>query len=202
MKRVNSKNNVKKICLSMLIIILLLSISIGYAYLTRQLQINGLTKIESNTWNVRWSRIADEKVGRKAQIISPAKITSSVEGKNLDDIINFEVKLDKPGDYYEVKLYRENAGSIDAKLDSYSVTGLDNTENYLEFSIIDPDGDESLTDENGVGNLMSNPLLPHGLENYITLRLYFKEDITVDDLLDEANNLNVSIKLNYIQDLG
>lgn len=202
MKRVNSKNNIKKICLSMLIIILLLSISIGYSYLTRQLQINGLTKIESNTWNVRWSRIADEKVGRKAQIITPATITSSVEGKDLDDIINFEVKLDKPGDYYEVKLYRENAGSIDAKLDSYSVTGLDNTENYLEFSIVDPDGDESLTDENGVGNLMSNPLLPHGLENYITLRLYFKEDITADDLLDEANNLNVSIKLNYIQDLG
>lgn len=201
MKRVNGKNKTKKALVSMVLIVLFLSITIGYSYLTRQLQINGLAEIPVNTWNVKWSRIKSETVGRKAKIVTPATITSSVEGKELSDVVNFSVKLDKPGDSYQLAVYRENEGSIDAILDSYNVTGLEGTENYLTFSIIDPEVTGDDLDDNGLGNLLQNAELPAETENYVIMTLKYEEDITEEDLLDEEAQLNVSVKLNYVQDL-
>lgn len=206
MKRVKNKKNIKKGGLSLLVILLLLGISLGYAYLTKTLTINGLAKIEANTWKIQWSRKGLEKIESKttnsaSEILEEATITSSEEGKDLNDVVTFSVKLDKPGDSYSVELFRENAGTIDAILDSYTVEGLEGTDNYLTLTLDDSEAEEGFEDESGYGNLMSKPELPHGKENKIKLTLKFEEDITEEDLLDEAANLTVKVKLNYIQAL-
>ena len=39
------------------IILLVLFLGIGYAYLSTTLSINGTTDIDSNTWNVYWNNV-------------------------------------------------------------------------------------------------------------------------------------------------
>lgn len=203
MRKVKNRKNLKKGSFNLAIILLLLSISLGYAYLSKTLTINGLAKIEPNTWKIQWSRKGEEKLtlarNSAGSIVEEATISSSEEGKNYNDVVEFSVVLDKPGDMYELEVYRENAGTIDAVLDSYTVEGLDGTENFLTFSILDTNTGTTITDENGYGNLLENVNLNAGDENKLKLKLKFEEDIAETDLLEEALNLTIRVQLNYVQ---
>ena len=55
-----SKNR-KKIISIGIIFLLLLSVSIGLAYLTRRLQINGTTNIEKNSWVIYFDKAVEHE---------------------------------------------------------------------------------------------------------------------------------------------
>lgn len=180
----------------LLICILLISITVGYAFLNTTLSIKGTANIESNTWSVKFSSITSETVTGHASITTPAEIITTT---SPDDTVTFNVNLSKPGDMYKLIVNRKNAGTINAILDSYTVEGLEDTSDYLEFFIDDPLADENYVDQSGYGNLLSKPDLNAGVENYIVITLKYKEDITESQLLKVTGEKDIIVKLNYIQ---
>ena len=98
----------------LLLVILLLAVSIGYAALSTTLKINGTAGINKNTWNIYWDNIANEKG------VTPDEETAigPNSGENAKSIVTFDVTFDKPGDFYEFEVDAVNAGTIDASITS------------------------------------------------------------------------------------
>lgn len=91
--------------------LVLLIISIGYAALAANLKINGTTRINKNTWNIYWDNIHNE-----SGVTSTLSEIVSEDANNQNNIVNFTVILDKPGDFYEFEVDAVNAGTIDAEI--------------------------------------------------------------------------------------
>ena len=98
----------------------LVAISIGYAYLTSVLKINGTTNISKNTWDVHFD-------GSKTEGDGVIKVEAGLEGATAPDggIISYgdsnhkadlSATLHQPGDKVTYTLTILNTGSIDAKL--------------------------------------------------------------------------------------
>lgn len=193
----------KKVIRGLAIAILIVGISIGYSYLNTSLAINGTTTIESNEWLVKFSSITSENVTGKASITTAAAISTTT---SEDDTITFDVNLSKPGDTYELKAVRANAGTIDAILDSIEVTGLEGTGDYLTMYITDPDSTSTATlvgsYTNVYSNLMTSTELDAETNKNIIVKLVYETDIDADDLLTTASDKEVSIKMNYVQNLN
>lgn len=170
-------------------------ITLGYASLSAALTINGTLQIDNNSWGVIFEKTEDETFSGKGSIVNPATINTD------KDEVSFSVNLSKPGDEYSVKIYRKNIGTIDALLDSYSVIGLEGHENYLEFSLVNPNAATTGDDVDSYGNVMVDRTLDANESDYLILTLRFKTDIQPVDLLEEPATLNVVVKMNYIQNV-
>lgn len=91
--------------------LVLLIISIGYAALSANLKINGTTHINKNTWNIYWDNIHNE-----SGVTATLSEIVSEDANNQNNIVNFTVILDKPGDFYEFEVDAVNAGTLDAEI--------------------------------------------------------------------------------------
>ena len=100
----------------MLLLILILSITIGFALLSTTLFINGTANIKSNTWNIHWDSDSIEETTGSVSATTPASVTDAEE-KN----ISFAVEFELPGDFYEFSANAINEGSIDGKIETISV---------------------------------------------------------------------------------
>ena len=104
----------------LIIFVLIMFLSIGFAYLTANLDITGTIAFRENTWDVHLDNIVVEEDSTDAPIPTI---------NNDKDTVNFTVSLTRPGDYYEFYLDVVNNGTMDATLDSTMKTTL--TGNYL-----------------------------------------------------------------------
>ena len=95
----------------LLLFLVLLVISIGYAALSANLKINGTTRINKNTWNIYWDNIHNE-----SGVTATLSEIVSEDANNQNNIVNFTVILDKPGDFYEFEVDAVNAGTLDAEI--------------------------------------------------------------------------------------
>ena len=100
----------------MFLLILILSITIGFALLSTTLFINGTANIKSNTWNIHWDSDSIEETTGSVTATTPASVTDAEE-KN----ISFAVEFELPGDFYEFSADAVNEGSIDGKIETISV---------------------------------------------------------------------------------
>ena len=97
----------KKNFLYLTIIIIAISLALGYALLSTELKINGTTNISSSTWKVYWNNI---QLGSNnvTDVTTPATISTDKTEVSLN--VNFK----EPGDTYEFTVDAVNDGSIDA----------------------------------------------------------------------------------------
>ena len=100
----------------MFLLILILSITIGFALLSTTLFINGTANIKSNTWNIHWDSDSIEETTGSVTATTPAAVTDAEE-KN----ISFAVEFELPGDFYEFSADAVNEGSIDGKIENISI---------------------------------------------------------------------------------
>ena len=125
----------------LLLVILILVISIGFAMLSTTLKIDGNTIIKKNTWSVYWDSIGDIEKSTKTVINSAAEVNESDNTK-----LSFSVTLDQPGDYYEFQVDAVNAGSIDAMVNVVSTLINDDEDEdlppYIHFDVTYADGAE------------------------------------------------------------
>ena len=179
-----SKN--QKITIYFVLFSLILVVGIAYAILQANLQINGTTKIASNTWDVHF----------KANTITPTvgsvtiDTTNNEQAATIDNAsqVSYIVKLALPGDFYEFTVDVENTGSIDAMLDSISSkikigsgeeveiipTGQNrNLPAYLDYSVAYSDGTAIAAKQELLGN--------GGIET-VKVRVEFKTDIEANEL--------------------
>ena len=171
----------KKVLKKRYIFILLILISIGFAYLTSNLSLSGISSIFGNTWDVHFENVivTSGSVQANTPVIS-----------NNDTSVTFTVTLDMPGDYYEFTVDAVNEGTIDAMLDTYTSTTLtEDQQKYLEYTATYADG-EALAQyqELNAGDTLT-----------YKIRLYYKLDIQEDDLPSEDTPVEITFTSNFIQ---
>lgn len=162
---------------NIIIIILILSISIGFAILSSTLSIDSNISIADASFDVHFDNVE--------------KINSSIENDTYtysenNTVLNFAVPLDKPGDYVDYKLYVVNSGTIDAALDSITVNIPQAAQDYITYS---------LTYYNG-SNPTSGDLLKRGTNKPLKIHIEYKYDI--DDFID-ISTTTVTVALSYKQ---
>lgn len=125
------KNNIVKILL-----VLLLSISVGYALLSTTLKINGSANITKNTWSVYW---ANPVVTEGSVTTTPPTIGNDTNGA-VNTVATWNVNLSLPGDFYEFTVDAVNAGSIDAMITNIEKTAAPALPAYIKYDVTYADG--------------------------------------------------------------
>ena len=160
------------------ILVLLLFISIGFAVLTSNLSINGIASFTDASFDVHFE-------------------SAQVENKNIDDgsitINSGDVSItstgtfEKPGDFIDTSFYVMNSGTMDASLNTLSVSGLSTElKNYFTYT---------LKYDIGGSDVARGDILRAGQGRKINLHIEYKYDV---ETLSSASNLNITITMNYI----
>ena len=168
----------------MILIIMLLVISIGYAVLSTNLNIVGAGTINNPTWDIHWENVSVKSgsVTASTPAIDTAKTT-----------VSYSVTLNLPGDYFEFTVDAVNAGTIDGmisvvsnKLNGTEITTLPN---YLEYKVTYEDGVE----------IAPNHLLAANSSEKYKVHVGYKKDISVSDIPSTAQTLNLTFSVTYVQ---
>lgn len=180
----------KKITFLIVLMALFLCISLGYAFLTTTLSINGTTNIDRNTWNVYWNNVQ----------VTTGSVTAPTPTIDTNHTtVTFNAHLSKPGDFYEFTVDAVNDGSIDAMIDivSQEVYELDGVTqktlpDCLEFKIEYSDG----------APLQGNHLLESGVTETYRVTVSYKKDIGADQILDTEDEFVFQFGIAYVQRSG
>ena len=177
---------------SLLLVILLLAVTIGYAVLTTNLKITGTANIKSNTWDVHFENIQNQ-TGVTPTVAPTTNNTTTTE-------LEFTVDLDLPGDFYQFNVDAVNDGSIDAMVslvttEFYTLTEeneelvetkLNSKPAYINYSVTYDDDTE----------ILENHLLAKngGTETYKVRIEYDEDQVAPSDV-----TLKCKITVPYIQ---
>ena len=183
-----SKNK-KRNELVLVLVILFLGITLGYAYLNTELNINGTTNVSSANWNIYWDNI-QYGTNNVTDITTPATISSG----NTE--VTFNVNFKEPGDTYEFTIDAVNDGTIDAMISTFSKgvyaangTTPKNLPDYLEYTVTYSDGIE----------IANKQLLESGKTETYKVKVYYKEDITASQLPSTNDNYVFKFSVTYAQ---
>ena len=174
MKKIRNKNKI-------ILFILALIITVGYAYISTNLNIITNLTFETNRWNVYFNNV-NETHGSEFATVHP-----ETNGSTTKDL-NFSVHLPKPGDYYEFYVDVENYSDNDVMVSLVTTSSLtDEQKEYAEV-IITYDDD-----------------IPIEKYNYIKSQYYetiktvvkYKEDITKEVLEATKEPISISLSIEY-----
>ena len=185
--RKKKKNN-----MILLLLVLLGSLGIGYALLTQELTINGLSKVKANTWDIHFENL----VPNQNNVALSTGDVAAVIDTNTETDITYTVTLQKPGDFYEFTVDVVNEGTIDgmvgtvtSKLNDVVIDSEHPLPAYLNYSVTYSDGRE----------ILPNHLLAVGATETYKVRLEYKLDISQNDLPSTAQTNTLSFSVNYVQ---
>lgn len=162
----------KKTIVMLILVVAICIMTTGYAILQQQLNISGTSSIDS-TWKVEIISINEKDIEGDA--------SSSVTPSFTSTTANFKVSLLNPGDSitYEIKI--KNSGTLDAKVDSYSVEMDENDAIVYEVSGV-ADGD----------------LLNAGEEKTVSIKVSFKTGYIGQPSITTKD---IKVIINYIQNI-
>ena len=165
------------------VILSILSLGMGFAYLSQSLKINNRVTI-ATIWCVHLENVVvrDGSVAATAPIIGNDKIS-----------VTASVTLSKPLDFYEYSVDVVNEGTLDAKLDTLIKTTLtEEQKKYLNYTITYKDHTE----------IKQNDLLAPGERETIRIVIEIKDVVDASVLPSGEVTINLSGQLNYVQDDG
>lgn len=171
----NEKKKQKKHREIYLVLLLLLGISVGFSYLTTQLDIFGNTTISKQSWNVHFDTpVIDQNATIDGTTRKVKDRGTAVLRENAGSlIVDFTASLDYPGDYFEFTVPVKNTGTIDAMIAEAGITNTHDASALLEYSYTYADG---TTDE--TKTIAVKDGLHSGKNNVIKVRVEYKKDIT------------------------
>ena len=97
--------------------VIVLFLTVGYALLSANLSINGTSIINNSNWDIHLENV---------QVTSGSVAADEPEIDSDGVTVTYDVTLSKPGDFYEFTVDAVNGGSIDAMIDTI-VSTLNNT---------------------------------------------------------------------------
>ena len=153
-----------------LIFILILFISIGFAVLTSNLGINGTASFTDASFDVNIYDIyeGDYNVEESTINIEQTSTTTATAAATFE----------QPGDFIDVIVVVANDGTMDATLNSVTVSGLTNElKNYFDYTL------KYMVSEN---NVTRGDVLRAGQGKKITFHIEYKYDI---ESLSSATNI-------------
>lgn len=172
-----------------IIVVLLMSISIGFATLTTNLNINGTTNIKKNSWNVHILAVQNiNKTGDTIVTTEPSVTSGSTSTASL----TYNVALVKPGDSYSFEFTVKNGGTIPVKLSSIpTLSGLSDAQDvYVNHTITNTDGSEITVEDSTI---------EAGNTKTYKITVLYDSNISNDQLPTDDQNLTLKAVLNYIQ---
>ena len=101
----------------LLLLILILGLTVGFALLSTTLKINGTAAIKSNTWDIHWDGESITETTGSVTAATPATIVENTDNQEIAFAVNFDL----PGDYYEFTVDAVNAGTIDGILKQFEM---------------------------------------------------------------------------------
>lgn len=164
--------------LKLISLILILIISIGFAYLTSSLVINGIIGYKGNTWNIYFDNIH--------------MITNDVGGdkptiNNSKNTVDFSITFSEPGEVYKFSVDVVNDGTIDAMLSEILTTGINSSNSkYLSYTVKYYDDTE----------LSVNDGIKAGTKTRLNVEVNYKYET---DELAPVGDQDFSLKLTYVQ---
>ena len=178
-------NKGKKVIGFVVLLLLVLSITVGYSYLSASLNINGTSTIKTASWDVHFNNIKTT-TGSVVPTAAPA-----IDASGLN--ITYEVELETPGDYYEFTVDVVNGGTVDAKLSALpTLTGVSTAQDvYTNYTFTHGDGTAITT--------LANETLAAGATKTYKVRVEFDSNISAGQLPTTAQNLTLTVDMNYEQ---
>lgn len=172
--RINKKN--------IIIFLLVLSISIGFAVLTTTLSIFGTANVKSQSWNVYWSNL---------DYVNPDGINLKEFTINPKTTLTFSVDLNSPGDMVEFTIDAVNAGTLNAAVENVSISNLTEEQSkYLKFEVKNFDGTDIVAGQE---------LKAESFFKYL-VRVEYRTDISKEDLANSKTEaINLSFSVTYKQ---
>ncbi|MBR6949575.1 MAG: hypothetical protein IKH54_05245, partial [Bacilli bacterium] len=181
-----------------ILFILLLTVSIGFAALSTQLNVVGTTGISKNTWSVYWANVGNEN----GIVPTTSPTISNEDETHLNTVISFGVTLAEPGDYYEFEVDAVNNGTIDAMLTGVTTNITSNgvsatLPSYILYSVKYSDGEEP-----GNKHLLSKKSGNTPTKERYKIRIGFSRDITktqLDEMPNDGLSYDIDIEASYVQ---
>ena len=121
-------NKNRNIIIGVLLIVILLMV-VAYSTFATQFPLNGTAEIIGE-WNVKITSVTAQDVSEGCDAGEP---------KYTDTTIAFDAKLVKPGDYITYLVMIENAGTLDATLDSITLTPDENGSPAIIYTNTEPE---------------------------------------------------------------
>lgn len=158
-----------------ILVCFLVFMAVGYALLRQEIKL-AITGRLDGVWDIYISDITLKKSTGRATEIEKASISNKVNA-------NFEVDLYMPGDSVEYEVTVKNDGNIDATLRSIT-TNATNTSEDIKFT----------------HTIKQGEVLKKESETTFTFKIEFDQRAT--SLPDTQDPIKVSMKLDYLQNIG
>ena len=179
--------------LILLLLVLLGSIGLGYAFLTQELTINGTGKVNASSWNIYFDNLTPNSNNVS---LSTGDSAAAIDTSTNTDV-TYTVTLQEPGDFYEFTVDVVNDGSIDAmvgtvsnKLNGTEISAQNPLPTYLGYTATYSDG----------GPILENQILAAngGTETY-KVRLEYRTDIDASVLPSSNQTFTFDFGVQYVQ---
>ena len=177
---------------TILLLILVLCITVGYALLSTEVKIVGASKIKNAKWDIHLDNLAIKEGSVEA--VTDAFIDDS------KTIVNYNVDLNELGDYYEFTVDVVNEGSIDGMIDNITSKIKINDNDYLDITedIIPNYLNYQVTYESGA-KIIPKQELKRGERETYKVRIEYKNNLEEEDLPTTEQNLQFMFAVNYVQ---
>lgn len=160
------------------ILLLVIGLGIGYAFLTTTLNIEGTANIDSNTWDVYWNNVQ----------VTPGSVSADTPVIDSNKTsVSFQVHLSQPGDYYSFTVDAVNDGSIDTMIDTVVTSNF--IPDYIDFEVTYSDDLP----------LLGKQLLKAGETEVYHVMVRYRTDIDAAQLPDMSSSLPLVFGISYVQ---
>ena len=171
-------------------ILALVSISVGYAFITERLNINGSAKIEKTTWSIHFDEIKEYGCNTEA--------LESISYSDGDSKQVIEVKpiFKSANDVYDFIVDLENEGTVDAIISNIAETG--NEDNELVFSYTYLNYSETVGSAKKAVSLKVNDPLYAGTSKSVRISISLNEN-GQEYITKEAKEYNLKLEITFSQ---
>ena len=181
-----NKKKQKRVLSIVVLLLLVVGISVGYAALSQTLSINGNASLTNATWNVYWTNV------QVTQGSVTATTPPTATGTNTYSI-NYTITLPTPGTFYEFTVDAKNGGSIPAKIGSNpTISGVSTAQDvYTNYSVTDV---TSTAKAPAVGDTLA----AGGTRKY-KVRVEFDNSISSSQLPTTTQQMNLVFSIPWVQ---
>ena len=172
------------------LVLLFFGMGLGYAVLAENFLIDGSAQIAQASWDIHFTNLQ----------VTSGSVTAHAPTVT-DTTVSFGATLALPGDYYEFTVDVLNAGTLDAKLDSISIspTLTSAQAEYFQYTVTYADGAPI-----SVGDALNHSDSSNNVSGTETIRVRFeykeRDDTTLYPTTDQT--FNCSVSLYYVQGHG
>ena len=165
-------------------LLLIVTISVGYAALSTTLNINGTSTIKKQTWSVYFDTLT---VSNGSVTATTAAAVDTAKTK-----VQYAVTLNTPGQFYEFTVAVKNAGTLGAKLSAAPTRGGLSTAQavYTNYTAVWTDTSKAPA---------AGDTIAAGSSRSVKVRVEYKKDITAAQLPTADQTLSLTYAMNFVQ---